>query len=67
MVIIHVRSNILSKLLTKHFFPKDIQDLLEKTNFGKSKWFSLGTYHPSSQSDQHYCENVDEALGRYSS
>ena len=64
---IHVRSNILSKLLTKHFFLNDIESLLEKTNFGKCKWFSLGTYHPSSQLDQHYCENVDEALSSYSS
>ena len=63
---IHVQEVILSKLLTKHFFPNDIEGLFVELNFRKCKWLLLGTYHPSSQSDQYFFENVDKALYMYS-
>ena len=34
-------------------------------NFSSCKWFLLGTYHPPCQSDQHFLENVNKALGKY--
>ena len=34
-------------------------------NFRKCKWFLSGTYHPPSQSDQYFFENVDKALDMY--
>ena len=34
-------------------------------NFSSCKWFLLGTYHPPCQSDQHFFENVNKALGKY--
>ena len=55
-----------SKLLTKHFFPNDIEGLFVELNFRKYKWLLLGTYHPPSNSDRYFYENVDKALNMYS-
>ena len=63
---IYVRDVIPSKLLTKHFFPNDIEDLFVELNFTKCKLLLLGTYHLPSQSDQYFFENVDKALDMYS-
>ena len=52
VVMMYVRNDIPSKLLTKHFFPNDIKGLFVELNFRKSEWLLLGTYHPPSQSDQ---------------
>ena len=49
-VMIYVRDVIPSKLLTKHFFPNDIEGLFVELNFRKCKWLLLETYPPS-QSD----------------
>ena len=65
-VMIYVRDVIPSKLLTKHFFPNDIEDLFVELNFTKCKLLLLGTYHLPSQSDQYFFENVDKALDMYS-
>ena len=35
-------------------------------NFRKCKWLLLGAYHPPSQLDQYFFENVDKALDMYS-
>ena len=34
-------------------------------NFRKSKWLICGTYHPPSQSDQYYFDNIGKALDVY--
>ena len=65
-VMIYVWDVIPSKLLTKHFFPNDIDDLFVELNFTKCKLLLLGTYHLPSQSDQYFFENVDKALDMYS-
>ena len=52
VVMMYVRDDVPSKLLTKHFFPNDIKGLFVELNFRKSEWLLLGTYHPPSQSDQ---------------
>ena len=58
---IYVRDGNSSRLLTKHFFPHDIEKFFVEMNFRKCKWLLLGTYHPPSQSDQYFFENVDKA------
>ena len=63
---VYVWDVIPKKLLTKHFFPNDIEGLFLELNFGKCKWLLLGTYHPPSQSVQYFFENVDKALDMYS-
>ena len=50
-ILIHVRNDIPSKLLTKHSFPNDIEGLFVEKKFRKSKWLLFGTYHPPSQND----------------
>ena len=62
---IFVRKDIPSKLLTKHVFPDDIEGLFLEINFRKTKWLLYGTYHPPSQCDQYFFDNVDKALDVY--
>ena len=49
-IMIYIRDDILSKLLTKHVFPNDIEGLFVELNFRKSKSLLMGAYHPPSQS-----------------
>ena len=53
-VLIFVKEDIPSKLLTKHNFPSDVKGLFVKLNFRKSKWLLFGTYHPPAQNDQYF-------------
>ena len=53
-IFINVRSDIPSKVLTKHSFPNDIEILFVEINFRKSKWLLFRTHHPPSQNDQYY-------------
>jgi len=64
-IMIFVREDIPSKLLTKHVFPDDIEGLFLEINFRKTKWLLYGTYHPPSQCDQYFFDNVDKALDVY--
>ena len=64
-VIIYVREDIPSKVLRKHLFPNDIEQIFVAINFRKSKWLLYDTYHPPSQSSQYYFDNNDKALDVY--
>ena len=64
-VIIHVSEDIPSKVLRKNLFPNDIEGIFVEINFRKSKWLLCRTYHPPSQSDQYYFDNIDKALDVY--
>ena len=67
-VITYVREDIPSKVLRKHLFPNDIEGIIVKTNFRKSKWLLCGTYNSPSapwQPDQYYFDNIDKALDVY--
>ena len=66
-ILIYLRIEIHSKLLTKHSFPNDIEGLFVKINFRKRKWLLFGTYHPPSQNDQYYFYCLEKALIVYSS
>ena len=65
-VMIFVKEDIPSKLLTKHDFPNDIEGLFAELNFRKSKWLLCGTYHPPAQNDQYFLNCIDKALDTYS-
>ena len=45
-VMIFVKEDMPSKLLTKHNFPRDVEGLFVELNFRESKWLLCGTYHP---------------------
>ena len=65
-IMIFIRDDIASRVLTKHVFPDDIEGLFIELNFKKAKWLLFGTYHPPTQSDQYYFNNLDKALDLYS-
>ena len=62
---IFVREDVPSKLLQKHVLPVGIEGLFIELNFRKCKWLLFGTYHPLSQEDQYYYNNLDKALDTY--
>ena len=65
-VMIFIKEDIPSKLLTKHNFPSDVEGLLVELNFKKSKCLLFGTYHPPAQNDQYFFNYIDKALDTYS-
>ena len=65
-VMIFVRKDIPSKLLTKHNFASDVEGLFVELNFRKSKWLLSGTYHPPAQNDQYFFNCIDKGLDTYS-
>ena len=69
-VMIFVKEDIPSKLLTKHNFPTDVEGFLIELNFRKSKRLLFGTYQSPAQNDQYFfnCYLIlTVALGTYSS
>ena len=64
---VYIREDIPSKLLDKHAFPYDMEGLFVELSFRKCKWLLFGTYHPPSQADIYYFENLDKAFVTYSS
>ena len=49
-------------MLDKHVFPYDMEGLFVELNFRKCKWLLFGTYHPPSQADIYYFDNLDKAF-----
>ena len=64
-IIIYVREDITSRMLTKHNSPDNIKGLFLELNFRKSKWLLGGMYHPPSQPDQYFFNALDKALDIY--
>ena len=64
-VIVYVREDVPSKLLSKHCFKDDIEGLFVELNFRKSKWLLGGIYHPPSQPDQYFFGSLDKTLDVY--
>ena len=65
-VVIYVREDIPSKILTKHVLPTDTEALFIELNFRKYKWLLNGIYHPPSQCDQYFFGKPDHTLDVYS-
>ena len=63
---IYVSEDIPIKLLTKLVPPSDIECIFLELNFRKCKWLLVGTYHPPSQNDHYFFENLDKAIDVYS-
>ena len=64
-VIIYVREDISSKVLRKHLFSNDVEEIFVETDFRKSMQLLCGTYHPPPQSDQYYFDSINKALEVY--
>ena len=65
-ILIYIREDIPSKQLSKHNFTKHIEGMFIEINLRKTRWLLFGTYHPPSQSDKVYFEQVGLALDVYS-
>ena len=65
-IMIFIRYTVSSKILEKHIFPNDVESIFVELNFRKCKWLLCGTYHPPSQSDEYFLNNLDKALDTYS-
>ena len=65
-IMIFICDDIPSRVLTKHVCPDDIEGLLIELSFRKAKWLLFGTYHPPTQSDSYYFNNLEKALDLYS-
>ena len=63
-IIIYVREDIPTKILTKHNLPEDIEGIFLEIKFRKFKWLFCGIYHPLSQNDQYFFSNIEKALRR---
>ena len=59
-LLIYVRLDIPCKQVNNLEFSDKIE-----INFRKSKWLLLGTYHPPSQNDNYYFDNIGRALDIY--
>ena len=64
-ILIYISEELASKQLFKHTFDNAIEGIFIEVNLRKCKWLIFGTYHPPSQSDEFYFENVSNALDIY--
>ena len=65
-VLIYVREEIGSKILTEHKkLPTDIEGIFVELNLTKYMWF-FGSYHPPSQSDEYFFNHFNNDLDIYS-
>ena len=64
-LLIYVRSDIPCKQVNNHEFSDGMEGIFVEINFRKLKWLLLGTYHPPSQNDNFYFNNIGCALDIY--
>ena len=65
-VFIYIREDISSRELKIHNTPENIESIYIEINLIKIKWLFCGCYHPSSQSDQYFFENIGKTQDKYS-
>ena len=65
-VFIYVPEDIPSRELKIHNTPEDIESVFSEINLIKAKWLFCSCYHPPSQSDQYFFENIGRTLDKYS-
>lgn len=66
-LLVYVRSDIPSQLLTSFIFEDGIKCIGFEINLRKKKWAIFSIYRPPTQSHQFLCENLGKALDHYSS
>ena len=64
-LLIYVRADIPCKQVNNHEFSDSIEGMFIEINFRSSKWLLFGTYHPPSQNDNFYFNNIGRALDIY--
>ena len=64
-VMIFVKEDITSKVLTKRNLPSDVEALFVQLIFRKPKWLLFRTHHPPAQNDQYIFNCIDRTLDTY--
>ena len=64
-IIIFIRDTMSNEILQKHIFPKDVKSIFVELLFRKCKYLLCWAYHPSSQSDEYFFNNLDKGLDTY--
>ena len=64
-ILIFVKEDIPSKRLKRHNFSDDIEGIFLEINLRKTKWLLFGTYHPPSQNDEYFFNQLEKALDIY--
>ena len=62
----YVREDIPSREFKIHNTSEDIESIFMESNLVKTEWLFCGCYHPSSQSDQSFFENIGKLRDKYS-
>ena len=65
-LMIYVRDEISSKMLTKHNLPEDIEAAFIELNFRKCKWLLCATYGAPSQNHNYFFDDIYKYLDVYS-
>ena len=65
VLMIYVRDDIPSKMLTKHNLPEDIEAAFIELNFRKYQWLLCATYRAHSQNQNYSFDNIDKSLDVY--
>ena len=65
-VFIYISEDIPSRELKIHNTPEDVDSIFIEINLIKINWHFCGCYHPPSQSDQYFFENMRKTLDKYS-
>ena len=65
-LMIYVRDDIPSKMLTKDNLPEDNEAAFIELNSRKCKWLLCATYRAPSQNDNIFFDNIDKCLDVYS-
>ena len=61
-LMIYVRDDIPSKMITKHNLPEDIEATFIELDFRKCKWLLCATYRAHSQNHDYFFGNIDKCL-----
>ena len=64
-LLVYVRSDIPSKLLTSFAFQKDIQIITIELNLHRQKWLVITLYKPPQQDTKHFLHHLSEGLDFY--
>ena len=64
-ILVFVREDIPSKKLQGYTLPDDIEVVPIEINLRKTKFLLLATYHPPSQSDEYFFDNITKTLDKY--
>ena len=65
-LLVYIREDIPSKELKSHTLAEDIEGIFIEINLRKCKWLLFATYHPPSQCDKYFFDQVSRGLDIYS-